>query len=116
MADQKTILIVDDDYELSDVDGFSEATRRPWKKRVLARFGLPVAANVQDMVDVHVRHLYREARIMERAKISAYRESRRTGKTKFPSKKRLDPGVLWVLCTQGCRHSPFKVILKEPTA
>lgn len=110
-----------EEYDLSDTnDEMDEEydddgrVKRHWKQRELGRFGLPVRVDTQDKVSTHVKHLYREAKTIRRVHRAAKEEGRRTGRSKMPSTKRLDPAVLWLLCTQGCRHRPFRFILKDP--
>jgi hypothetical protein len=106
-----------DDYELSDTENESEFEYdeyerrvRKWKKRPLGRFGLPVRPDTRDNV---VRHLYREARIIRKALRAVQQERRRTGRDTLSSTIKLDPAVLWFLCTRGSRHRLFRVIFKS---
>ena len=113
--------VLSSDSELSDTEDESESRYdgdgrriRRWKKRPLGRFGLPIRHDTQDKVAVHVRHLYREAKIIRKGLQAARQERRRTGENKLSSIMKLDPAVLWFLCTRGCRHRLFRVIFHEP--
>lgn len=105
-----------EEYDSDDVMEYDEdeQVKREWKKRRLGRFGLPVRPDTKDKVSLHIKHLYREARTIRKARGAAQQERRRTSSYHMPSTKNLDPAVLWLLCTQGCRHGPFEAILKDP--
>ena len=112
-------LFLDDDssgdgQRYSDADDVDEdgRTKRVWKQKPLGRFGLPVETDVQDKVALHRRYLYLQAKRARKARRLAEQERNRTGR-RVRSTLKLDPGVLWFLCTQGCRHRPFGVVLKN---
>ena len=112
--------VLSSDSELSDTEDESESRYdrdgrriRRWKKRPLGRFGLPIRHDTQDKVAVHVRHLYREAKIIRKGLQAARQERRRTGVNKLSSIMKLDPAVLWFVCTRGCRHRLFRVVFHE---
>ena len=95
----------DYDYEEDDED---RPIKRVWKKKALGRF-LPVTTDdVKDKVALHRRYLYLQAKRLWEVRRAAEQERNRTGRKVKSSTMKLDPGVL---CTQGCRHRPFGVVL-----
>jgi hypothetical protein len=111
-----------DDYEPSDTDEQSNTdelegeygnTKRKYKKTGTREIWIARENRYGRKGNIHVKHLYREARVLRRAKRNVILEKRRTGRTRLSSTRKLDPAVLWLLCTQGCRQRLFKAVLKN---
>ena len=85
------------------------------KNRQLKRFGLPVRQDNEPKTRKHLLSLYQEAKSLREAFQQARREPRGTRKSPVPMSNKLDPPLLWVLCTQGCRHMVLGFIFKDPT-
>jgi len=88
-----------DDQRYSDADDDDDdeedgRTKRVWKQKPLGRFGRPVETDVQDIVALHRRYLYLQAKRARKAWL-AEQERNRTGR-KVKSPWKLDPGVLLV--------------------
>ena len=84
------------------------------KERQLVRFGIPVRQDTKDKIKVHVRQLYREAKSLKEAHLEALRERRGKVTNKVNMAKKIDPAVLWFVCTEGCRHSIFGSLYNDP--
>ena len=101
----------DDDMCAVDERGFDEDgnIKGVWKKKPLERFGLPVRMDVMDKVTLHRRYLHLQAKGIRKERRTIQHERNSTGRKAKPAKMKLDPGVLWFVCTQGCRGRPFRV-------
>ena len=83
-------------------------------ERKLDRFGLPVRADLDSFVTRHILSLYKEATsLREVFKQAKKARGGGTKSNKIPLVQKLDPPVLWVICTQGCRHMAFGVIFQD---
>jgi hypothetical protein len=84
------------------------------KQRNLELFGLPVREDTIAYVSSHVRQLYSEAKTFHDAIDQAKSEIKGSNQKRVPMAKKLDPAVLWLLATQGCRHRVFSVMFDDP--
>jgi superfamily II DNA/RNA helicase len=86
------------------------------RRRPLERFGLPVTLETASLIDKHVGQLYLEARSLKEAYRIARDESKGTKTERLTMAEKIDPSVLWVVATLGCRHRVFRIIFQEPQA
>lgn len=84
------------------------------KSRRLELFGLPIRLQTLHHVETHVRQLYQEVKSFHDAIRQAKAETRGTKKAPIPMAKKLDPAVVWLLATKGCRHRVFSVMFEDP--
>ena len=84
------------------------------KQRPLPKFGIPVTRETSSLVHTHVLGLYKEARSLKEAHRTAKQESTGTQQEKLSMSQKIDPAVLWVFTTTGCRHRVFQTIFREP--
>lgn len=82
--------------------------------RNLGRYGLPVNPDTETWVIRHLMELYRNAKNVKEAIRRAKTEMTGTKKQHVPLYKKLEPGVLWYLCVQGCRHKILGCIFLDP--
>jgi hypothetical protein len=72
------------------------------KLQHLKRSGLPVRPDTMDKVAVHHRELHKHAQSLQDVYLDARQQ---IGPRKsIPLAQKLDPSVLWFLCTTGCRN------------
>ena len=71
------------------------------KERDIRRFGLPVRVDTEFQVKKHVLSLYRDLTSLHEAFRQAKRETQGNRQNPVPMAKKLDPPVLWFICTQG---------------
>jgi superfamily II DNA/RNA helicase len=83
------------------------------KERDIRRFGLPVRVDTEFKVKKHILSLYSEAASLREAFRQAKREIRGNRQNQVSMAKKLDPPVLWFICTQGCRHMVFGMIFQD---
>lgn len=83
------------------------------KERDIRRFGLPVRVDTESRVKKHVLSLYRDATSLREAFRQTRKEIRGNRQNPVPMIKKLDPPVLWFICTQGCRHMVFGMIFQD---
>jgi len=86
------------------------------KMRRLERFGIPVTEETRSKVSLFIRNIYTEAKSVKEANRIARREIKGTTKAKLTAAQKVDPAVLWVLCTVGCRHRAILSIYKDEMA
>jgi hypothetical protein len=67
-----------------------------------------VTLDTEDEVGHHVLKVYQEARRIRDRMRAINKKRRGRGEPKYP--KILDPGVVWVISTTGCRRLPFQVM------
>jgi hypothetical protein len=65
-------------------------------------------------IEIHVRQLYQGVKPFNDAIRQAKAETRGTKNTSFLIAEKLNPAVVWLLATQGCRHCVFSVIFEDP--
>jgi hypothetical protein len=83
------------------------------KMRRLERFGLPVIEETRGKVSGFVRNIYMEAKSLKEAHRIAKLENKGTRKNRLIAVQKIDPAVLWVLCTIGCRNRAILSIYKD---
>lgn len=83
------------------------------KERDIRRFGLPMRVDTEFQVKKHVFSLYRDATSLCEAFRQARRETRGSRQNPVSMAKKIDPPVLWFICTQGCRHMIFGMIFQD---
>lgn len=83
------------------------------KMRRLERFGIPVTEETRSKVSQFIRNIYIEAKSVKEAHRIAKREIKGSTKAKLTAAQKVDPAVLWVLCTVGCRHRAILSIYKD---
>jgi hypothetical protein len=83
------------------------------KKRQLERFSLPVEEGTRDQIDNFLRHIYTEVKNVREAHRLVKKENRGTKKNKLMAAQKIDPAVLWVLCTAGCRLKAILSVFKD---
>jgi hypothetical protein len=104
----------EDDGEEWDINADGIRVIPVSKSRRLELFGLPVRPETLRHVETHVRQLYQEVKTFHDAIRQAKAETRGTKKAPIPMAKKLDPGVVWLLATKGCRHRVFGVMFEDP--
>jgi hypothetical protein len=100
---------VDDD----DDDDDSPRVVPVSKMRKVERFGLPVTMETRPRVSAFIRNIYTEAKTIKEAFRTAKKEVKGTRTAKLSAAQKLDPAVLWVLCTIGCRRRAMLSIYKD---
>jgi hypothetical protein len=103
---------VDDD----DDDDDSPRVVPVSKMRKVERFGLPVTMETQPRVSAFIKNIYTEAKTIKEAFRTAKKEVKGTRTAKLSAAQKLDPAVLWVLCTMGCRRRAMLSIYKDEHA
>ena len=83
------------------------------KERDIRKFGLPVRIDTQSKVRTHLHSLYREINSLREAHRQARSQVRGTRQNPIPMAKKLDPSVLWFICTQGCRHMVLGIVFED---
>lgn len=83
------------------------------KRRELPKFSLPVQADTLDKVNIHVSNLYIAAKSLKEAHSQAKRAGTGTIDDKCSAAEKLDPSVLWVISTTGCRLRVFLSIFRD---
>jgi superfamily II DNA/RNA helicase len=83
------------------------------KMRQVERFGLPVTAETRIRVSAFIRNIYTEAKTIKEAYRIAKNEVKGTRTAKLSAAQKLDPAVLWVICTMGCRRKAMLSIYKD---
>jgi superfamily II DNA/RNA helicase len=83
------------------------------KGRDLTKFALPVEPETMDKVDIHVNNLYIEARSIKDAHQQAKKEINGTRQHKLSMAQKIDPCVLWFLCTSGCRPRAALTVFRD---
>jgi hypothetical protein len=83
------------------------------KHRDLPKFALPVQADTLDKVNIHVSNLYIAAKSLKEAHSQAKRAGTGTNDDKCSAAEKLDPSVLWVISTTGCRLRVFLSIFRD---
>jgi hypothetical protein len=83
------------------------------KMRKVERFGLPVTMETRPRVSAFIRNIYTEAKTIKEAFRTAKKEVKGTRTAKLSAAQKLDPAVLWVLCTMGCRRRAMLSIYKD---
>jgi hypothetical protein len=104
----------EDDEEDWDINTDSIRVIPVSKSRRLELFGLPIRMETLHHVKTHVRQLYQEVQTFHDAIRQAKAETRGTKKAPIPVAKKLDPAVVWLLATKGCRHRVFRVMFEDP--
>ena len=83
------------------------------KERDIRKFGLPVRSDTHSKVRTHLHNLYRESKSLREAQRQSRNEVRGTRENPIPMAKKLDPAVLWFICTQGCRHMVLAIVFED---
>jgi hypothetical protein len=83
------------------------------KMRKVERFGLPVTMETRHRVSAFIRNIYTAAKTIKEAFRTAKNEVKGTRTAKLSAAQKLDPAVLWVLCTTGCRRRAMLSIYKD---
>ena len=83
------------------------------KMRKVERFGLPVTPETRLRVSAFIRNIYTESTTIKEAFRIAKREVQGTRTAKLTAAQKLDPSVLWVVCTMGCRRRAILSIYKD---
>jgi len=86
------------------------------KNRQLERFGIPVTDQTRTKVREFVKTIYTEAKTLKEASRIAKQELKGTRKARLTAAQKVDPAVLWVLCTRGCRRKALLSIYKDDNA
>jgi len=102
-----------DDVGSDDDDDDSPNVIPVSKMRRLDRFGLPVTEDTRSKVSDFIRNIYSEAKNLKDAARFAKHEIKGTRKAKLTAAQKVDPAVLWVLCTVGCRRRAMLSIYKD---
>ena len=84
------------------------------KGQEIGKFGLPVKESTQGRCETLRRHIYHRVRSLHEAHLEAKRQKTGTRTEPVTGARKLDPSVLWVLCTTGCRHKALGWIFKDP--
>lgn len=96
---------------MEDVDPFRVV---PVTNRCLPQFGLPVTEQTSQYVNTHLRGLYRS----ELDAKAAHREAKKAGVgtqvSPLTMAQKIDPAVLWVIATTGCRHKAILEVFRDP--
>jgi hypothetical protein len=99
-------------------EGFVENTdaqpQEGTSKRVLSRYKIPVEKQFQGQIDFHVGQMYEHIKSLK----DAYRQAREAGTNNAEKLKglfKLDPGVLWIIMTEGCMWQAFLRMFNDPT-
>jgi superfamily II DNA/RNA helicase len=85
----------------------------PVKDRDLKRYGLPVSAETNQLVREHVLGLYRDAKSLEELIRDAKSETVGSKGKRLSLAQKLDPPLLWFLCTRGCLHMVLGAVLQD---
>ena len=83
------------------------------KLQPLERFGLPVTFETKEKCRLFVSNIYTEAKSVKEAFRAAKLEIKGTVKAKLSAAQKIDPAVLWVLCTVGCHNKAILSIYKD---
>lgn len=108
----------DSSDELSDSDT-EELNIIPINKgRDLRRFGIPIHQTNIDLVQDTVHRLYGDARELRHAERLARLAAKEKGTRArpIPMVSKIDPGVLWVIGTVGCRWRPALTLYEDAEA
>jgi Helicase conserved C-terminal domain len=85
------------------------------RERRLGRFGLPVLPETESEVRSHLFSLYREEKSLREAIRNASSRNQKGDKdSPISAPLKMDPAVLWFLCTVGCRHAAVLKIFQDP--
>jgi superfamily II DNA/RNA helicase len=110
--------IGDDEWEDMLDDSDFEGVIPNYQSRELSLYSLPVTEETSKEVEQLRSRMYRKATIMKRADEEARKEARgrkRGGKrTKKPAALTIEPGLLWFLCTCGCKQKQILSYMKYP--
>ena len=77
------------------------------------QFAIPVTEETPSKVNVFVRNIYMEAKSVKEAFHIAKQEPKGSTKVRLSAAQKIDPAVLWVLCTIGCRQKALLSIYKD---
>jgi hypothetical protein len=86
------------------------------KQRQLHKFLLSVEDHNYSEVNALVRELYTAATSLRNANREAQREGKGTRSAPTDTIRKIDPGVLWVIATQGCKWRAFLSLFKDSEA
>jgi hypothetical protein len=79
----------------------------------LKKFGLPVSPDTTGEVSLHLRTLYRDVKTLREVYGEAKKAMQGTKQVPLPMVKKLDPPVLWFICTTGCRHMMLGSVFQD---
>jgi len=103
------------DFEGNEVGDFDDArVIGNTEKKHLEKFLLPVEADNHALVDSMVGDLYRAARDLRSAHREDTKEKIGTKENPVPTLEKIDPGILWLIATRGCRWRVFLSLFKDP--
>jgi len=80
----------------------------------MGRFRLPVREETQRYIKRHLSELYRKTADVRNTNSKARAELQGTHKTPVKMVMKLDPGILWILCTEGCVWRALLSIYNDP--
>jgi superfamily II DNA/RNA helicase len=83
------------------------------RERDFLRFGVPVTQETQAECMDHIHALYKEAKTLKDVFKEAKKERHGKRGNSLAMARKLDPPVLWVICTQGCRHMVFRSLFLD---
>ena len=79
----------------------------------IQKFGLPVSYDTAQEVSVHLRTLYRDVKSLREVFRETKKAMQGTKEIPVPMAKKLDPPVLWFICTTGCRHMVLGSVFQD---
>ena len=86
----------------------------PVPRRVLSKFALPVNRDTARTVRAHLLGLYRSELDAKAAHREAKNSQVGTVQEKMSAVEKVDPAVLWVIATTGCRHAAILSVFQDP--
>lgn len=107
--------ILEEDYSDSDSEETLKSLIPKLSKRDLTKFYIPITVENMTAAYGAVQHMFEDAKNLRHAERLAHLASKEKGNTndKLPGVYKVDPGVLWMIATSGCRWRPALMLYED---